>query len=76
MLQFHINPIECQDAGHIARIAHAAGVGELAASVLMRRGIDTVEKAQEFMRSETLYNPFLLSGMEEAVDKIRYARCV
>ena len=73
MLQFRINENACQDAAKVTQIAHAAGVGELAASVLMRRGIDTPEKAHEFMRAKTLHDPFLLRGMKEAVAMIQKA---
>lgn len=73
MLQFHINENACTNAADITRIAHAAGVGELAASVLMRRGIDTPQKAREFMHANTLHDPFLLRGMKEAVAMIRKA---
>jgi single-stranded-DNA-specific exonuclease len=43
------------------------------AGILVNRGIDTVKKAKEFLsgRLEDLYNPFLFSDMQKAVDKIR-----
>jgi single-stranded-DNA-specific exonuclease len=43
------------------------------AGVLVNRGIDTLEKAKEFLSSgiENLHNPFLFCDMKKAVEKLR-----
>ncbi|MDR1784636.1 MAG: single-stranded-DNA-specific exonuclease RecJ [Endomicrobium sp.] len=43
------------------------------ASMLVNRGIDTIEKTEIFINGgiESLHNPFLFADMQKAVDKIR-----
>lgn len=70
MLEFEVKPLEGGNEA-IAAIAKAAGVGVLPAQVLLRRGIDTPEKAQAFMQGGAFYDPYALEGMQEAVELIR-----
>ena len=53
----------------------AAGVPPLAALTLCARGLDTVEKARDFLASDEglLNDPLLLRDMEAAVARIRAA---
>ena len=49
-------------------------LGEVTASILVRRGYADVEEARRFVRGEIEpHDPFLLGDMAEAVDKIRAA---
>lgn len=48
----------------------------LTAKILVERGIDTVEKAENFFNPEKaeLTSPFLLNGIKDAVERITFAR--
>lgn len=48
------------------------GLSSLLATLLVNRGIDSVEKASHFLspRLGNLHNPFLMRGMREGVDRI------
>ncbi|MDO7908090.1 single-stranded-DNA-specific exonuclease RecJ [Paenibacillus sp. JX-17] len=56
-------------------LAQQLNVSKLLASLLMNRGITTVDAAKAFLYSthEQMHDPFLLRGMKEAVDRIRLA---
>ncbi len=58
------------------RIANECNVTYDTARLLLQRNIDSVEKAKDFfdMGKHAFNNPFLLSGMEEAVDRISQAK--
>lgn len=57
------------------QLAESAGVHPLVAEILYRRGVDNTEAAQRFLtpRLEHLHDPFLLKGMQEAVERIARA---
>ena len=57
-------------------IAENCGISLKTASILFSRGIDTVEKAKAFLHpgKSHFIDPYLLSGMKEAVEKITEAR--
>ena len=59
----------------IQTFASEAGVGEILARLLLERGVDTAQKAGVFLhpKKEDFEDPFVLSGMQQAVDRIRYA---
>lgn len=48
------------------------GVSPVTATVLINRGYDSVEKAERFLTGDLsqLHDPFLLAGMERAVDRL------
>lgn len=50
-------------------------VDNVVAELLLQRGIDSFEKAQDFFRPslEKLHDPFLMKNMEEAVDRLNQA---
>ncbi|OYD09897.1 single-stranded-DNA-specific exonuclease RecJ [Paludifilum halophilum] len=56
-------------------LADQLGVSPLIAQLLINRGIDDPERARRFLhvRVSELYDPFLLDGMEQAVQRIRRA---
>ena len=61
-------------AGMAARMQlERAGLPALCAAVLCARGIDTPEKAEDFLcdSADLLYDPFLLCDMDRAVRRIR-----
>ncbi|MDO6738128.1 single-stranded-DNA-specific exonuclease RecJ [Wenyingzhuangia sp. 2_MG-2023] len=53
-------------------LATSLGVDAVLSQLLVQRGVDTFEKAKSFFRPnlEELHNPFLMKGMEEAVNRI------
>lgn len=52
----------------IRSLQHSLGISGLAAAVLSARGIDTEEKAREFMDTDTahIHDPFLIADMDKA----------
>ena len=62
-------------AGARERLSAGAGVHPLVAGILLRRGVADPEAARRFLhpRLEDLHDPFLLKGMEEAVERIAAA---
>ncbi|WP_238653420.1 single-stranded-DNA-specific exonuclease RecJ [Paenibacillus piscarius] len=63
------------DPGKIRELARSLSISPLLSSLLVQRGMDTAEKALVFMDggAEDRHDPFLLSGMAEAVPRIRRA---
>src|SRR5919198_880233 len=58
----------------VLALAGELGIGELTASVLVRRGYDTAERARAFLAAEPpRHDPFLLGDMAGAVEAIRKA---
>ncbi|WP_456407780.1 single-stranded-DNA-specific exonuclease RecJ [Caldithrix abyssi] len=59
-------------ADKIDQIAREFDLPPIIARILIQRGIDSPQKVKKFydMSLENLYDPFLLPGMEEAVDRI------
>ena len=60
------------DAEVVARLSKEINVPEPIARILVRRGIETYEKAKAYFRPalELLHDPFLLDGMRVAVDRV------
>jgi len=58
-----------------ARISEACGISPLLARLLVMRGMDTPERAKDFLHvsPEQFRDPFLLDGMEKSVTRIRKA---
>jgi single-stranded-DNA-specific exonuclease len=58
----------------VATLAEALGIGQITASVLVRRGLDDVHAARAFLEGEhPPHDPFLLGDMAVAVERIRAA---
>jgi single-stranded-DNA-specific exonuclease len=64
-----------KDDGLTAQLAKEINIPESLSQVLLNRGIDTYAKAKEFFRPQTsdLQDPFLMDGMEKAVDRVDQA---
>jgi len=60
------------DESRVRETAAALGVPTVIARLLCQRGLDDVEAAHRFLTPSLtdLHNPFLLSGMREAVDRL------
>jgi len=56
-------------------LSEALGVDDLIAQLLIQRGVTNYEEAKSFFRPELthLHDPFLMKGMQEAVERIEQA---
>jgi len=63
------------DEGVSQQLADKLGLNPIVARMLVRRGISDSEEAKRFLNPDLsdLYDPFLLDGMKEAVNRIRLA---
>ncbi|MEW5945935.1 MAG: single-stranded-DNA-specific exonuclease RecJ [bacterium] len=63
------------DEGAVRALASALGAPEPVAKVLVNRGVDSPGNAGEFLNpsADRLHDPFLLSGMESAVERMKRA---
>lgn len=67
--------IHTPDEQAVQQVATETGLSTLAAKILVTRGLDTAEKARDFLRVDDsiVHDPFLLHDMEGAVARIRQA---
>tara|TARA_B110000902_G_scaffold59671_1_gene70064 strand:- start:6500 stop:8179 length:1680 start_codon:yes stop_codon:yes gene_type:complete len=63
------------DTKQVKQLAEELGVNEIVAHLLLLRGITNYEDAKKFFRPQIshLHNPFLMKGMQDAVDRIELA---
>ena len=63
------------DIDKSSRLAVRLGISQLVAQLLINRGIETEDAAQAYLypTPDQLHSPFLLHGMEQAVERIRSA---
>ena len=56
----------------VLSLSNSLGIDKVLATLLVQRGVDTFEKAKSFFRPNLaeLHNPFLMKGMEAAVQRI------
>ncbi len=61
-----------QDPDLCSTLSQTLNISQIVAQVLINRGISTPEQAQLFLsaRLQDLHSPFLMKGMEKAVDRI------
>lgn len=59
----------------VAQLAKEINVPETVAKILVNRGIDSYDKAKEYFRPSLslLHDPFLMEGMDHAVDRVEAA---
>jgi single-stranded-DNA-specific exonuclease len=64
-----------EQGGPAAKLAAALGISPLAATLLVNRGLTTIEAARDFLQPSLrrLHDPFLMRGMTEAVDRLARA---
>ena len=67
--------IKKHDKNEAAKLADALKISPLVAALLIARGFETYEKAEKFLNPsyDDLHEPFLLKGMQTAVDRIKKA---
>ncbi|NLV36654.1 MAG: single-stranded-DNA-specific exonuclease RecJ [Clostridiaceae bacterium] len=67
-----INNYKDIDEEQVARLAADAGISRLLAKVFISRGIFDISFIREFMKPELsdMHDPFLMDGMDTAVDRI------
>jgi single-stranded-DNA-specific exonuclease RecJ len=70
---YHTLTPEETDIEH--NLAQELAINTSIASLLVQRGIDTIEKAKKFFRPQLsdLYDPFLMKDMDKAVDRLNKA---
>ena len=58
-------------------LAQALNIDQFIAQILVQRGVDTFEKAQQFFRPslENLHDPFQMKDMNKAVSRLKDAIC-
>lgn len=63
------------DQASIARLIEEVNVNRPLANILAQRGINTYEEAKKFFRPDlkNLHDPFLMKGMEDAVNRVEQA---
>ena len=56
----------------VDRLSKELGIPDLLSKILLKRGIDSFEKARHYFRPdlEALHDPFLMKDMERAVDRL------
>jgi single-stranded-DNA-specific exonuclease len=61
-----------ESMGVAKRLADELGISQVLTSILLKRGIDTFEKAREFFRPslDALVDPFKMDGMDLAVERV------
>ena len=59
----------------VAAMAAATGISPVLATLLVQRGIDTLEKAKKFFNPQLsdLHDPFLMKDMDKAVERVERA---
>ena len=64
------------DKNLISEIASSLRVSQRLAEMLVNKGCDSLEKAYDFLHPNlsNLFDPFLLSGMQDAVERIKQAK--
>ena len=69
------NDFTIEQQNIISEIAESAGVSFELAKIMFSRGIDSAKKAHKFLHpgKHNFYDPFLLSGMQNAVSRIAAA---
>jgi len=67
--------IQNLDTKQVKQLAEELGVNEIVAHLLVLRGITNYVDAKKFFRPQIshLHNPFLMKGMQDAVDRIELA---
>jgi single-stranded-DNA-specific exonuclease len=67
--------VQSPDTEKVNKIAEALNIAPLVASLLVNRGLNTVEEAEAFLypAKQSFHNPFLLDGMEQAVQRVHEA---
>ena len=66
---------ECADADNVRQLSSELGVDPVLAELLVQRGVRTFEQARSFFRPslEDLHDPFLMTDMDKAVERVRQA---
>lgn len=63
------------DINEVTRISAELGIDEVLGAMLLQRGINTFDEARFFFRPDMrhLHDPFLMAGMEQAIERIEQA---
>lgn len=63
-----------KDADKVQYFSNKFNISNTLSELILLRGINTEEKFEEFLNPKVLYNPFLLNGMKELVDRVTLAK--
>ncbi len=74
--EYRWNFLPNPDAHQVEQLAQAVGISDTIATLLLNRNISTYDLAKEYFKPTfaDLPNPFLMDGMENAVERILRAR--
>lgn len=66
---------EQADPSKVDRLSAEVGIDKVLAGLLVKRGVETFEDARAFFRPslDDLHDPFLLAGMDDAVERLHRA---
>ncbi|MCQ2179349.1 MAG: single-stranded-DNA-specific exonuclease RecJ [Bacteroidales bacterium] len=66
---------EQADPAKVDRLSAEVGIDKVLAELLVRRGVETFDQARAFFRPslDDLHDPFLMTGMHEAVERLHKA---
>ncbi|MBQ0126970.1 MAG: single-stranded-DNA-specific exonuclease RecJ [Bacteroidales bacterium] len=66
---------EQADPAKVDRLSAEVGIDRVLAELLVRRGVETFDQARAFFRPslDDLHDPFLMTGMHEAVERLHKA---
>ena len=73
MMRWTLKPKPSEDK--VKLLSQALNIEEFVATLLVQRGIETIEEARQFFRPTLadLHNPFLMKDMDKAVERIEMA---
>lgn len=72
---WEIKPLTAADDELAKRLSHELNISRAAALLLVHRGLNTADKARQFIRPklEDLHDPFLMQDMNKAVERLQKA---
>ena len=67
--------VQSADEEKVAALANELHITPLVATLLVNRGLDTIESARSFLfvKNQTFHDPYLLKDMDKAVNRIKEA---